>query len=359
VVFWAVHRIWPPGNALTFSRLLVGLGIVQLLTVVTMDLPKFLGSGNNPDVISGTFGENAYQLVFFLLVLVALLSGINSFERERLIVKVIPVFLVAIFAIIVLAQYRALLVTTALTVIGLGAVLSIGRPRAFILTLVTVGALVMALSYVSQAFPRLRLGQTISDFGNNPTLYLTERVKIMDDIWRLYGDNPRYVLTGSGPGTYSSRAWEVFASDSQLQTSSAGVLASKLLGGRPYSTDVSEKYVVPRLSKVVSGSHAITNPRATWPSLFAEVGVPGAMMIMVLYALLLVAVLRRVLVCLRTRRSGDPVPALLLAGGTAIFVLLQMGSLQNWLEVARVTFLAAAIVAVAIKEFDAAHPAEA
>ena len=82
LVYGAVRRLWPVGRAMAASRLLIALGIVQLLVVVTIDIPRFAAS-SNPDDISGTFGTNAYQLVFFLLLFVTVLAGIYTHERER------------------------------------------------------------------------------------------------------------------------------------------------------------------------------------------------------------------------------------------------------------------------------------
>ena len=355
VVFWAVHRIWPTGRALTFSRLLVGLGIVQLVAVATLNLPEFMSNGNNPDVISGTFGENPYQLVFFLLVLIALLAGITTFERDRLVARFVPALVVASFAVIFLAQYRAILVTAGLTVLGLGFVLSIGRARGFVLTLVAIVGVVLSLSYMSHAFPRLKFADTIAEFTNDPTYYATERLKILDDTWNLYGDNGALRDHRDRTGDVLEPRLGDVLRRSQKRTNTAGVLASRLLGGGSYNTDVSQKYVIPRLQRVISGSHAVTSPQASWPTLLGEVGVPGVVLITIAYGLLFVAVLKRAAISLRTRVRGDPIPALLLAAGTALFVLVQMGSLENWLEVTRVTFLTATITAIAIKEFDAAH----
>ena len=78
-IYAAVYRLWPSGNTAVLSRTIVWLGIVQLLVVAFIQLPRFLSS-ENPDAISGTFGTNAYQLVFFLLMFVALLVGITTIE---------------------------------------------------------------------------------------------------------------------------------------------------------------------------------------------------------------------------------------------------------------------------------------
>ena len=53
----------------------------------------------------------------------------------------------------------------------------------------------------------------------------------------------------------------------------------------------------------------------------------------------------------RAALPGDPLPGLCCASMVAFFVLLQMGTLDNWLEVTRITFIAWIILAVAMKEF--------
>ena len=73
-LYYAVYHLWPPGGALLLSRVLVALALVQIVVVYAIQLPQFLSS-KNPDVVSGTFGDNAYQLVFFLLVLIGLLGS--------------------------------------------------------------------------------------------------------------------------------------------------------------------------------------------------------------------------------------------------------------------------------------------
>jgi hypothetical protein len=55
----------------------------------------------------------------------------------------------------------------------------------------------------------------------------------------------------------------------------------------------------------------------------------------------------------RAAKPGDSLPALMLAAVAGIFVLMQMGILNNWFEVARVTFIAWGFFAIANKEFDA------
>ena len=188
------------------SRLLIALLFVQFAVVALIDIPRFL-STENPDEISGTFGENPYQLVFFLLVMAAVIAGIFTFEHRRAVARFAPALFVAIIGVILLAQYRALLFTTALTILVLTLVLGSARARGLVAGAVAAVAFVSALSYTSQAFPILNFAPVVSTFQSNPTSYVSERANALSHFARLYGDEPRYIATGTGPGTYASRAW--------------------------------------------------------------------------------------------------------------------------------------------------------
>jgi hypothetical protein len=56
---------------------------------------------------------------------------------------------------------------------------------------------------------------------------------------------------------------------------------------------------------------------------------------------------------LRTRRRGDPLPALILATFVAFLTIVQMALLESWFEVTRVTFVIWMMFAVCCKELDA------
>jgi hypothetical protein len=349
-VYGAAYRLWPVGHAMSLSRLLVGLGVVQLLVVAAVDLPRFART-SNPDVVSGTFGTNAYQLVFFLLLFTALLAGIFTFEKQRLAARLAPALFVAILATIFLAQYRALLLTTALTVLFIGALLGVRGRGAVAATIVVVG-IGVALSYVAQHFTILRVGPTLATLRQDPTFYASKRLKAADAVLSLYSDHPAFILTGSGPGTFSSRAWQTFASaNSKSGSNVQGRYVKALTGGRVYHTDVSDKYVAPLQSgPAIGGSKAVTSPFSSYTSLLAEVGVGGFLLIVGIY---LAATGRAIRMALRTLGSavpGDPLPALLLSCAVAFLVLLQMGLLENWLEVTRVTFPTWMLLGVTSKE---------
>jgi hypothetical protein len=352
-VFYAVHRLWPPGSSKSLSRLLVLLGLLQLVIVFFVNLPQYIADGD-PDVISGTFGENPYQLVFFLLVLVGLLSAIFTFEKQRVTARVVPVMLLAIMAAILMAQYRSLLLTTALTVLLLIALLGLSRARGALIGVLAMAALLGTLAYVAQNVPELKFGSAIEETSEDPTLYFEKRLSTAGVLGTMLGDQPRFTITGTGPGTYSSRGWRTFAQTTDSPSDVAGEYVEMLTNGRPYRTDVSDRYVQPQLrsTEIIDGSRAVTSPFSSYLSLTAEVGVIGLTLIVTLYVWAFVSSLRMTLAS-RGAREGDPLPGLLCASTVAFFVLLQMAVLENWLEVTRITFFSWIVFAVATKEFEA------
>jgi DNA-binding XRE family transcriptional regulator len=356
-VYYATYRLWLAGRGLDLSRVLIVLGLVQIAVVALVDLPKFIGS-QNPDDIGGTFGTNPYQLVFFLLIFIALLAGIFNFEQKRPIARFVPALMVAVVAIILIAQYRALLVTTVLTLAGLASVLGPSRLRGVFLGGVLAAAFVVTLNYTSQAFPVLRLAPTVDALRQNPKPFIDARLAAIANVGELYADHPRYIATGTGPGTFSSRAWQTFAfSESKSKSNVQGAYAKLVVGGGAYRTDVSDRYVLPhaRRGTVYLGSRAATSPYSSWGSLLAEVGLLGLILIGSMYLLTLVRAGRMVLIARRGAQPGDPLPALLLAATAGLFILVQMAVLENWLEVTRVTFPTWILLAVATKEFTARY----
>jgi transcriptional regulator with XRE-family HTH domain len=350
-VYYAVYRLWPPGSARSLSRLLVGLAALQFVVVAFIDLPRFL-STRNPDVMTGTFGENGYQLVFFLLVTAAMVAGVYTFERRRLTARLAPFFFLATLITIILVQYRALLLTIALTVLLIATLLGFIRLRgavAAVLIAVTFG---LSLSYLSAQFPVLKYSETVGTLVNDPGLYISKRASVVVPVAKLFNDDPLFSVTGTGPGTFSSRAWYVYQPASRTQKA----LGVNPGGSQGYQTDVATKYVTPRLradktAQSVGGSYSVTSPLSSYTSLLAEVGIFGFLAIMSIYYGALFYALRMTIRSLRRPSRGDPLPGLLLGCTAGFFVLLQMGILDNWLEVTRLTFILWALMAVATKEF--------
>ena len=96
----------------------------------------------------------------------------------------------------------------------------------------------------------------------------------------------------------------------------------------------------------MEGSRALSSPYSSYLGLAAEVGLSGLVLMVGVY---LAALLRSFSIARREiagATPGDPVPALALATTIGFLTLLQMGFLENWLEVTRITFIVWAMFAV-------------
>jgi hypothetical protein len=346
LAYTVAYRMWPVGQAFAMSRTIVALGLLQFLVVVVIDLPRFAAS-SNPDVMSGTFGENAYQMVIFLLVVGALVTGIATFERGSRVAKIAPLILLATFVVIFLAQYRALIVTTALSVALTGVMITRGRSRGIIPAALILISLAVGFSIVVSNLPFLRFDRAVQALREDPASLAAGKLGGARDLGNLFAETPRFLITGTGPGTYSSRAWRTFAA--------LGFTSEDPTAATGYRTDVSDRYVRPRLEArdYILGSKVLATPFSSYLALLAEVGLGGFLVIMVVYLTALSGTMRRARVAMRTAAPGDPLPALLLATAIWLFVLLQAAVLDNWLEVARITTPMWILVAVTTKEFQA------
>jgi hypothetical protein len=204
--------------------------------------------------------------------------------------------------------------------------------------------------------PFLKLNAAVTSIARSPTEYVKGRADVVGHVLNMYTDLPGTIAIGSGPGTYSSRAWQTFAkADSTSRSNVAGGYATSLTGGHVYSTDVSEKYVEPQIEHgtIRQGSAAISNPYSSYASLMAEVGLLGAVLIVTIYLGALVRLWRMASRFIRTPRAGDPLPALIIATFVAFLTIIQMAFLENWFEVTRITFVVWIMFAVCCRELDA------
>lgn len=354
--YLATFALWEPGRVFAISRMLVGLAFIQFMAILTVDVPEFLKS-RNPDVVSGTFGTNAYQLIFFLLLFVALIAGIVTFEpRSRVRFLALP-FIGAAYLAIFLAQYRSLLITTALATLFIGWLIA-RRGRGFFIGAAAVAGLVLTLLFVVVYVPTNKFTEAFTALRTDPSYFVDSRIGPAKDVYNLYGDDWHFAVIGTGPGTYSSRAWATFA---QLNSTSgsdvAGPYARKLLGGRAYHTDVSDRYVVPRLEAPAKfGTHNFSNPYSSYLALLAEGGILAFVLLVGMYALGLVRSVGAARYLARYADPGDPLPAVVLATATAFFVIIQMGVFGNWFETARVTLPTWILFAVVTRELTARRP---
>lgn len=362
VAYGAAYRLWPAGHALSFSRLLVALGTLQLVVVAAIDLPRFLSTGN-PDEISGTFGENPYQLVFFLIVFCALLAGIVMAEPRRRAARAAPLLVLGALAAVFLAQYRALLVAAAVAIVLLAWLLATapraGRARGLLFGIFAVAAFVGVLGFVAVRFPTTKYEPYLAEVQQSPFSFVQVRVEALGGALDMFDAQPETVPVGSGPGTFSSRAWETFSNAKNVKRAPndpVGRGIDLLTGGARYSTDVSDRYSAPRQrnQEVILGSRALSSPFSSYTSLLAEVGVLGLLVMAAIYAAALGQAIGAARSAMRIEHAGSVV-GLALAAVVAFALLLQMAVLGNWLEVTRLTMLSWMLLAVVAKELDARH----
>jgi hypothetical protein len=286
-----------------------------------------------------------------------LVAGIYTFESKRLAARLAPFFFVATLLTILLAQYRSSLLTLATTALLIAVLLGFLKVRGAVVSVIIAVTIALSLSYVSSLYPELKYTSTLSTLTSEPGLYVSKRLGIVGDIGSLYTDNPRFIVTGTGPGTYSSRAWYTF----QPAGKSKKGIGFQTAGKQGYQTDVSRKYVEPRLGRTtaesVGGSYAVTSPFSSYTSLLAEVGIAGFVAMVLIYGGAFLAATRMTIRSLRRPSPQDPLPGLLLACTAGFFILLQLAVLDNWWEVTRLTFILWALLAVATKEFSARYAA--
>jgi O-antigen ligase len=284
-------------------------------------------------------------------------AGISTFEPQRRVARFGPLIFAVTFLVIFLAQYRALIVSTALTIVAIVLMLRYASGKGVLVGAAIILAFMTGLGYVATRFPEFRILPTIEAIRDDPGSFVRSRLAPASDVASLYGDDPRFVATGTGPGTFSSRAWRTFAEvgDPASAEGAAQPYAAALTGGEPYRTDVSDRYVVPRLktATAVLGSIALSSPFSSYVALLAEVGVIGFVLMVAIYARATLESWRIADLSIRTQNTGDPLPALALATFVAFLLLVQMAVLENWWEVARVTVPSWIMLAVCTKEFAA------
>lgn len=354
----ATYHLWPAGNARWLGKALIGLVLVQFAIGFIFDLPAFLAT-ENPDEISGTFGENGYQLTLFLLTMIAYVAGVAVFDPRTAIARFAPGLIAGMALLVFLAQFRAILPAVVITLAVVAVVISAGRLRGAVVAVGLTLILIFSLQFVANQFTILKYQSGAAELQSDPAVFVKARLGTVEDVISHYDDNPVFVATGSGPGTFSSRAWRTFADLKRTRTAVAAGFAEFIQGGT-YLSDVAEKYTMPRYRNavVIDGSRAISFPWSSYTALAAEVGIPGLALLLGAYLMALAQALRLALVTSRRRLRDDPVAPILIAALAGFLILLQASIFENWLEVTRVTFFTWGLLAIATKELHNRSDAE-
>ncbi len=356
LLFLALSR-WvtqPRVFARAVLRMFLGLLLLNLWVVLVWDFPQFFAYAD-PDRLSGTFGNNAYQFSFLLVIAAGLLLGLGVYRRLPRVLLIGSQGI--IFVLYYLLQFRAGL-PFFLVAYGVLLVALYGR-RVARGVVVSMMALFLSVFLIDKALEELagRSQQRFTDvtsraargdlgYGDlllllmNPTDYLHyAKFQAFPATARMLWEHPWVLVVGVGPGNYISRAYYTFSVElgsAELKGKGVGSVVQQFFGvTRPWATEFSERYLGTLPREIAFGSYIFANPYSSYLAPIAEVGLLGAVAVFGLYGYMI----RRSFQLVRSSQlfasEALPLAAAALVGSVYLFGL---GFVDNWWEVTRLVF---------------------
>lgn len=317
------------------ARFINLLLLAEIAVVVLISYPQTIATGN-PDLMSGTFGNNSYQFTALLIVIGGYFVG-KQYARPRSLYLALGIQFFVIMTFLLL-QYRTAV------------------PGFFVAYAVLVGilygkrffrlaAVVLPIALITY-FGFSRIATSNLDLKYEDLIVLSEDLGLVTEYGKylsyantveMYGDHPLTIFFGAGPGTYVSRANYTFTVEiAASQGKGVGGIVTSIFGDKNYFTDVHMQYINPLYHlETLFGSMQINNPNSSILAAAGELGLPG---LFVLGAIYIVAVRRSLRFLRYARRERDPV-LLPLASSLVIgmIYLVLIAPLDNYMEIARVT----------------------
>jgi hypothetical protein len=309
-------------------KLLLWVGWLQIIVVLLIDLPIFLAT-KNPDYISGTFGENAYQMTFYLLAWnVVLLSRPQRFRFKPL--RLLSLLLIQglLVTVILLAQFRAILPFAVFTWIVTFMITNEGLGKRLRVTGTGLCLGIILFTVIDGLYPELKWGQVLQLVEKSDESYNSGKVQSVINLRQLFADEPRALLLGTGPATYASRGFQTFSIVGRKEL--ANHYYQQIFGPQAYITDVAAKYTLPVAANYAFGSATAAIPWFSFLALPAELGLLGLSVILCIYG-------KAMRMCWRTKGLDIDLGTLARWTFIGMALLLQMAFLGNWLETSRVT----------------------
>ncbi len=311
--------------------------IANIIVIFAVDLPIFFITGN-PDIISGTYGNNTYQFSMLLLICGGYMLGYNYVKKRRAAIVIISQFLILL--IFYLSQFRAGLpffLTSYIIMIGMI------YGKRIILKSIPVFAFILILSYSivtlakkEQVVEGLKFEDWL-EIVSEPNRFLSMgKFSIYGSTLDMYNQYPQTLIIGTGPGNFLSRANYTFSYEMLSKTKGVGPIISQLFGiNYPYFSDLHMKFVYNRIiPEAVLGTFQLSNPYTSYLSAITEVGIFGGLAIIFIY----IFIIRKSFYYLRIIRNKNPrflpLSVALIGGATYLF---QLAFLENYWEQARVT----------------------
>lgn len=309
-------------------KLLMLIGWLQILVVVIVDLPRFLAT-KNPDFISGTFGDNAYQLVFFLLAWNVVVLSQSRRTRHPFWRSVGVLGLqILILAIVFLAQFRAVIPFALITWTFTYLVVNPKPGKAAVGAGFGLGLFLVAFYVINVAFPELKYNALLQVASRSDEVEQSGKVQAIQNLGQLIRLEPQILVYGTGPGTYASRGFRTFSVVGRQDT--VNVLYRRFFHTDFYITDVAARYVLPTVNLFAFGASTTASPWFSYLALPAEVGLPGLIVVLWFY-------FRAMRQTWHHRFAPNGVGVLAGWVFVGMALLLQMAFLENWLEVSRLT----------------------
>jgi len=341
ILFLALTRLMTNGEdaADGVQKLIWRLFLVNAIVVLVVDFPLFTATGD-PDVVSGTFGLNAYYFSAFLVASAGLIIGMTYCKKLALL-PAIAAHALIVFSFFLL-QYRAALLFFSLAY-AIPLLILYGRS---ILTLLigSILGVVLLTGLLTLIQNNVEGGDGLKyedwvEIAQNP-LSVGEYGKFTayTNTLAMMGSKPISFLVGVGPGNYLSRAYSTFSYELRSdQGQGVGALIGGVFGLRgPRHTREELVYLAPIRRVAVFGSYQLSNPNSSFLAPIAELGLIGGGAILFLYFFLYRKALAFSSQLIRLNSRHIPLAMAFLAMATYV---LGLAFLDNYWEMSRVTLL--------------------
>ncbi|WP_299982506.1 hypothetical protein [uncultured Pseudoteredinibacter sp.] len=325
------------GSSLLIQKTFLYLILINIAVVIFVSYPLYISSGGNPDLLSGTFGANAYYFSIFLVA--SLGAGVGLFYERRIGVGILFAFVSFVVGTFFLLQYRAALPFFLVVVfVFIYFMYSRNALRIFsVLGLLAVAAVsvVYMLDSLFDNSDRLKYGDFL-DILDDPYFILQfgkfQSYAATMDMW---GDEIANFFLGVGPGNYTSRSYYTFSYEFLIKDGSgvSGIIREYLGQTQPRFSPYDLEYISNFRSEIVFGSYQLSNPNSSYLTLLGELGFFGGFVGILLYFWLLLFSLGNLKESLR-RHSSVGICAFAFCGTFFVFLL---GFLDNYWEMARAT----------------------
>ena len=341
VLFYALDRFSKNKLKLikAFERMIYILLFVNMIIVVFVNIPAFILTGN-PDVISGTYGNNQYVFSFFVVLVGTYFLGLSQKNNKKVF------FLIAtqavVFLVYYLLQYRAGLpfFVFAYTVI----IYYLYKAKSVLIFIIICFALALTL-FIGKNIEKRSTSTLDYDTWimvlEDPYKFLNyTKFTVYPQTLKLFIDEPVSIFVGVGPGNYLSRAHYTFAWDfvaSYNRQKGVGPIIEEYFGRinarfSPYYL----KYISSVETGFVIGTAQFSNPHSSFLSPIAESGLFGGIAILTMYAICFVNSIK--FLTMAKDKFKDILPLSVALVGCSCY-LAGLIFLDNYLEMLRVTML--------------------